>query len=56
MLFKDFNLSNDEVLDIIEDYRALIDKYSYYNEKIDEDLKQEIIIAIYKTLKKKRKK
>ena len=52
MLFNKFNLSNDEVLNIISDYGDLINKYSYYNGKIDEDLNQEIIFDIFKTLTK----
>lgn len=52
MLFKNFSLSNDEVLGIIDDYKNLINTYSLVNGSIDEDLKQEIIFAIYKTLTK----
>jgi hypothetical protein len=56
MLFKNFNLSNDEVLEIINSYKNLINKYSIVNGSIDEDLKQEIILTIYKTLTKNRRK
>lgn len=54
MLFNNFNLTNDEVLSIIDDYKNLINKYSIIDKKIDEDLKQEIILTIYKSLTKNR--
>lgn len=53
-MFKNFNLSDKEVLDIIEQYENLINKYSKINEQIDEDLRQEIILNIYKNLIKNR--
>lgn len=56
MLFKNFDLSDDEVLDIIFQYENLINKYSRINGQIDEDLKQEIILHIYKNLTKNREK
>lgn len=54
-MFKNFNLSDDEVISIIYGYDNLINKYSKANGKIDEDLKQEIIIEVYRTLTKNRK-
>lgn len=55
-MFNNFNLSDDDVLEIINQYDNLINKYSRINGEIDEDLKQEIIIEIYKTLTKNREK
>lgn len=55
-MFKNFNMTDDEVMEIINEYDNLISKYSRINENIDEDLKQEITIEIYKTLTKNREK
>ena len=52
MVFRDFSLSNDEVLGIINDYMPIINKYSIIKNRIDEDLKQEIILKIYTDLRK----
>ena len=41
-MFNNFNLSDKEILKIINDYRNLINKNSIINGKIDEDLQQEI--------------
>lgn len=54
MIFKGFNMTDDEVMEIIYTYDNLINKYSRINGRIDEDLKQEITIEIYKTLTKNR--
>lgn len=54
MIFKDFNMSDDEVMEIINTFDNLINKYSMINGSIDEDLKQEIRIQIYITLTKNR--
>lgn len=54
MMFKNFNMTDDEVMEIIYTYDNLINKYSKINGKIDEDLKQEIKLEIYKTLTKNR--
>lgn len=51
-----YNMSDDEVMEIIYKFNNLITKYSRINNVINEDLKQEIIIEIYKTLTKNRKK
>lgn len=55
-MFRNFNLSDDEVIHIIFEYDNLINKYSKINGRVDEDLKQEIIIEIYRTLTKNREK
>lgn len=55
-MFKNFNLSDDEVLRIIEEYGNLINKYSYINGEINDDLRQEIILNIYKDLTRNREK
>ena len=54
MVFKNFNMTDDEVMEIIYTYDNLLNKYSKINGKIDEDLKQEIKLEIYKTLTKNR--
>ena len=54
MIFKDFNMSDDEVMEIINTFDNLINKYSMINGSIDKDLKQEIRIQIYITLTKNR--
>lgn len=54
MIFKNFNMTDDEVMEIIYTYDNLLNKYSKINGKIDEDLKQEIKLEIYKTLTKNR--
>lgn len=55
-MFKNFNMTDDEVMEIINKYNNLINKYSRINGNIDEDLKQEITIEIHKTLTKNREK
>ena len=55
-MFKNFNMSDDEVLTIIKEYENLINKYSYINGEIDDDLRQEIILYIYKDLTRNREK
>ena len=55
-IFNNNNLSEKEILYIIEKFRNYIRKESYINRKFDEDLNQEIKIRIYKTLTKGRKK
>ncbi len=54
MIFKNFNMTDDEVMEIIYTYDNLLNKYSKINVRIDEDLKQEITVEIYKTLTKNR--
>lgn len=54
-MFNNFDLSDQEILKIIEDYKNLIDKHSEINHRIDEDLQQEIKLRIYLVLRKNRK-
>ena len=54
MIFKNFNMTDDEVMEIIYTYDNLLNKYSKINGKIDEDFKQEIKLEIYRTLTKNR--
>ena len=56
IIFKNFNLTDDEVEYIIENYKNLIHKYSKINEIINEDLAQEIAIEIYIVTTKNREK
>lgn len=54
-MFNNFDLSDKEILKIIDDYENLINKYSMINGAVDEDLKQEIKLLIFKVLRKNRK-
>lgn len=56
MLFRNFNLSDDEVEDILKKNNGLICKYSEINGVIDKDLRQEIMIEIYMSLTQNREK
>lgn len=49
-MFNNFNLSDEEILFIIEKYEPLIRKESKIKFKFDEDLNQEIKLYIYKVL------
>lgn len=55
-MFNNFNLTDDEVIKILNDYNPLILKTTILNTEIDEDLMQEIKLTIYKDLTKNRKK
>lgn len=55
-MFNNFNLSDKEILKIMNDYKNLINKNSIINGRIDEDLQQEIRLLIFKILTKNRKK
>ena len=55
-MFNNFDLNDDEIIKIIEDYKPLILDKSRINFKFDEDLCQEIEIRIFKILSKNRKK
>lgn len=55
-MFNNFNLSDQEIIKIIEDYKNLISSKSLINGKIDEDLVQEINFFIFRILSKNRKK
>lgn len=54
-MFNNFDLSDEEILKILEDYNPLIVKMSRLRDGIDEDLMQEIKCMIYKTFTKNRK-
>ena len=54
-MFNNFNLSDEEIIKMIEDYEPLITSKSYINFKFDEDLNQEIKLYIFKILSKNRK-
>lgn len=53
--FNNYNLTDEEILNIIEQSLPIINKNSKINGVIDEDLKQDIIVNIYEQLKSKRK-
>lgn len=57
-MFNNYNLSDDDVIGIIDKYENLINKYSRLspNDSIDEDLKGEIIEKIYRVLTQNREK
>lgn len=55
-MFNNFDLSDEEIMKIINDYEALITSKSMINFKFDEDLNQEIKLYIFKVLSKNRKK
>lgn len=53
-MFNNFNLTDAEVLKLIEDYKPLIIKSSILKNGLDEDLVQEIKLQIFKDLTKNR--
>ena len=55
-MFNNFNLSDEEILKIINDYKNLIYKYSCINYRFDEDLKQEIEFRIFYVMSRNRRK
>lgn len=55
-MFNEFNISNEEILKILESYNPLILDNSKINFKFDEDLYQEIRLNVFKELSKNRKK
>ena len=55
-MFRNFNLSDEEIIKIINDYNPLIARESILNAGVDEDLMQEIRMEIIRVLKKNRKK
>lgn len=55
-MFNDLNLNDEEIMKIIKDYKPLILSKSIINNKLDEDLCQEIEIKIFKVLSKNRNK
>lgn len=56
IIFNNFNLTDKEILKIIEDFEPLILSKSVISSKVDEDLCQEIKTTIFKELSKHRKK
>lgn len=54
-MFNEFNLSDEEIIKIIKDFKPLIINASIIKDRYDEDLAQEIKIEIYKNLRKNRK-
>lgn len=54
-MFNNFNLTDNEIMKIVNDYEPLIRKKSEINNKFNEDLYQEIRIYIFKILSKNRK-
>jgi len=56
IMFNNFNLSDEDVIEILNKYDNLISKYSKINGIVNEDLKQEIIIYLYINLTKNREK
>ena len=54
--FNNYNLTDEEILSIIEQSLPVINRNSKINGVVDEDLKQDIIVNIYEQLKSKRKK
>ena len=55
-MFNNFDLSDQEILKIIEDYKNLINKSSVVSGRFDEDLQQEIKLLIFKVVLSKNRK
>ncbi len=55
-MFNNYDLTDRDVLDIVKKYERLINKYSEISGEINEDLKQFIVMEIYKKLTKNREK
>ncbi len=55
-MFKNFNLTDGEVLDIINTYENLINKASVINGRLNAELRETIIVSIYIRLTRNRKK
>lgn len=57
-MFNNYNLTDDEVIEILSKYENLINKYSksYKNGAIDSDLRADIIEKVYIALTKNREK
>lgn len=51
LLIKAQTGDNEAMTDILEMYMPLINKHSYVNGKLDEDLRQNIILEILKSIK-----
>lgn len=55
VLFNNFNLSNEEIENVLQQMDHFITQNSFINAKFNEDLKQEIYFRIFITLSKNRK-
>ncbi len=55
-MFNNYDLTDNDVMDIVNKYDNLINKYSKINGKTDLDLKQSIVKEIYLKLTKNREK
>ena len=57
-MFNNYNLSDNDVIEIINQYENLINKYSRisHDEPINEDLREDIIEKIYIALTQNREK
>ena len=51
LLIKAQSGDNEAMTDILEMYMPLINKHSFVNGKLDEDLRQNIILEILKSIK-----
>ena len=51
-MFNNYSLSDEDVVAIIMEYEPLINKFSIIDNKVNEDLKQEIILSIYEKIGK----
>ena len=54
-LFKNYDLTNEEIEHVLQQMNAYINAKSYINQSIDEDLRQEIVLKIFIVLSKNRK-
>lgn len=55
-MFNNFNLTNQEVIKILNDYENLIKANAKIKGHVDEDLEQEIKLRIFEVLTKNKKK
>ncbi|MBR6504148.1 MAG: helix-turn-helix domain-containing protein [Clostridia bacterium] len=55
-MFNNFNLTDEEIIKIIEEYKPLLLDKSMINYKFDEDLYQELKIRVFIALSKNRNK
>ncbi len=53
-IFNNFTLTDEEVINIIDTYQNLIKKHCKISMQFDEDLYQEIVFNIFKTLTRNR--
>ena len=51
-MFNNYSLSDEDVVAIIMEYEPLINRFSIIDNKVNEDLKQEIILSIYEKIGK----